>query len=141
MPNRARSITAADVQQIVKIIWRFRTKPTWSKIEEKVAAAGLPFKERGMRNHPEIADAYSKKVETIRKDQDRRKTERKHAGLPSSEGGLRDLVQSLEKRIEQLERQDRINKETIERMLVNAAQYNIPVETLKRPLAPQWKER
>lgn len=135
MAKRERSITQHDIEAIVDIIRRMRTTPTWPKLAEKVAAAGLPFKQRALQNHGGIVDAYQAKRAEIAGERTAREAERKHQGLPSTEDGMRELIATLRDRVAELEAENGRLKEATETLLYNAEKLNVPRTNLTRPLA------
>lgn len=136
MPKRERSITPQDISRIVKIIQRFRSTPTWTKIAKRVGDEDLPFKQRSLQNHDQIVDAYLEKRAEIKKEQEDQRARRRHRGLPDTDDGVRDLIETLRARIAELEAANRRYRVANEAVLYNAEKLNVPREELNRPLAP-----
>ena len=115
----------------------FRTRPTWDKVEEKAAAAGIDYKKRALQAQSKIKAAYDAKVQQIRDQKQERKAVPETGGPPDNTADIATVVSKLKARVEKLEAENLALEEHVQMMNANAIAAVVPLKELNRPLVPR----
>lgn len=140
MAKTSRAMSQTEIAKIVEIIGKFRGKPTWAKIVQKAAEAGIPYKLRALQNQRPIKAAYDKKVQQIRDRREGRKSIFEKDGFPTDEAKIITQLKELQKRVQELEAENRALSLELQTIVVRASEHNVALEELHRPLVPALRD-